>query len=360
MDFSLQLPVNNLSFGQVSICILKEMYKRGLEPSLFPVNEDISSFSIDEQFLSWLKSCIAKGPRFHKREFPVFRLWHLNASSLLSVSNKQILLSFYELDSPTPVEINIAKNNHKLAFSCKHSIDIFSNYGIKSEHIPLGFDSTHFRRLDKQFYDDGRIVFNVCGKLERRKRHNKLIRAWAKRFGNDKKYHLQCAIHNHFLKKEMPDLLSRILEGKSYFNIQFLDYMDKNVIYNDFLNSGDIVIGMSGAEGWGLPEFQSVAMGKHSVIMDATGYKEWANNTNSVMITPSEKIPSADGVFFNEGTEYNQGKIYDFNEDAFIHGCEEAIKRVESNRVNEAGLKLQEEITYYKTTDKILDLIKDA
>ena len=94
--------------------------------------------------------------------------------------------------------------------------------------------------------------------------------------------------------------------------------------------------------------------------MDATGYKEWANNTNSVMITPSEKIPSADGVFFNEGTEYNQGKIYDFNEDAFIHGCEEAIKRVESNRVNEAGLKLQEEFTYSKTTDKILDLIKDA
>jgi hypothetical protein len=101
-------------------------------------------------------------------------------------------------------------------------------------------------------------------------------------------------------------------------------------------------------------------MGKHSVIMNATGYKEWASKENSVLVNPSSKISSVDGVFFNEGAEYNQGKIYDFDEDSFIEGCEGAIKRVESNRVNEEGLKLQEEFTYKKTADKILELIKDA
>ena len=94
--------------------------------------------------------------------------------------------------------------------------------------------------------------------------------------------------------------------------------------------------------------------------MNATGYKEWASKENSVLINPSSKISSVDGVFFNEGAEYNQGKIYDFDEDSFINGCEEAIKRVESNKVNKEGLKLQDKFTYAKTTDKILELLKDA
>ena len=360
MEFAAHLPVNGLSFGQVSLSILKEFYERGLEPSLFPINEDVSSFSFDEDFIKWLKNCIKKAPEKHRRDNPSIMLWHLNATALTTVSSRSLLLSFYELDSPTPAEINIASNFSKLAFTSNYSIETFSEYGVPSEFIPLGFDSNHFKKLEKKYYDDGRIVFNLCGKLEKRKRHNKIIKAWAKKFGNNKKYHLQCAIHNPFLKNDMPGLINRILEGQKYFNIQFLDHMRKNTVYNDFLNSGDIVLGMSGGEGWGLPEFHSVAMGKHSVIMNATGYKEWASKENSVLVSPSSKISSVDGVFFNEGAEYNQGKIYDFNEEVFIQGCEEAIKRVEENRVNEEGLKLQEEFTYAKTTDKILDLIKNA
>jgi len=360
MEFSAHLPVNGLSFGQVSLCVLKEFHKRGLEPCLFPINEDISAYSFDKEFVDWLKACIKKSPEKHKRDNPSIMLWHLNATALQTVSSRSLLLSFYELDSPTPAEINIASNFSKLAFTSKHSASIFSEYGLKPEYIPLGFDNNHFKKLDKKYYDDGRIVFNLCGKLEKRKRHNKIIRAWAKKFGNNKKYHLQCAIHNPFIAKEMPSLISRILEGKNYFNIQFLNHMSKNITYNDFLNSGDIILGLSGGEGWGLPEFHSVAMGKHSVIMNATGYTEWASEKNSVLVTPSSKISSVDGVFFNEGAEYNQGKIYDFDDDSFIHACEEAVKRVESNKTNEEGLKLQKEFTYSKTADKILELIKDA
>jgi len=360
MGFSLQVPINKLSFGQVSHCILKELYAMGLEPNIFPINEDLSSYNIDEDFVKWLKSCIAKGPRKHKRDFPTFQLWHLNSSGLNSVGKNQTLLSFYELDSPTPAEVNIASNADKLLFTSKHAIDTFSNYGIDSDFIPLGFDKYHFKKLDKKYYDDGRIVFNLCGKLEKRKRHKKVIQSWAKRFGNDSKYHLQCAIHNTFISKQMPELISRILEGKRYFNVQFLNFMDKNIQYNDYLNSANVIIGMSGGEGWGLPEFHSVAIGKHSVISNCTGYKEWATEENSVLVEPSGKISSIDGIFFKENGEYNQGSIFDFNEDQFIDACEKAIKRVESNPINEKGLELQSKFTYKNTTEKILKFLNNA
>jgi hypothetical protein len=134
--------------------------------------------------------------------------------------------------------------------------------------------------------------------------------------------------------------------------------MGKNEIYNDYLNSADIIISMSGGEGWGLPEFQSVAMGKHSVTLDASGYKGWANKKNSVLVKPSGKITSVDNIFFRNGDLFNQGDIYDFTEDSFIDGCEEAIKRFEKSKVNGEGLKLQQEFSVQKFTDKILNYLK--
>ena len=133
--------------------------------------------------------------------------------------------------------------------------------------------------------------------------------------------------------------------------------MKTNAEYNDFLNSANIVIGMSGGEGWGLPEFQSVALGKHAVMLNAHAYKDWANRVNSVMIDPLSKIEVYDDLFFKKGQPFNQGKIFDFNEDDFIEGCEEAIKRVKSNPVNEEGKKLQTKFSYENTVDELLKLI---
>ena len=46
-------------------------------------------------------------------------------------------------------------------------------------------------------------------------------------------------------------------------------------MYNDFLNSSDIVLGMSGGM-LGLPEFQSAYLGKHAVLLNVSAYKDWA------------------------------------------------------------------------------------
>ena len=133
--------------------------------------------------------------------------------------------------------------------------------------------------------------------------------------------------------------------------------MQKNSLYNDFLNSGNIILGMSGAEGWGLPEFQSTALGKHAVILNATSYKDWANPENSTLVEPSGKIDSEDGMFFKKGNPFNQGQIYDFNEDEFIDGCEKAVERYKESPVNTEGLKLQEQFPYSATVEQITNII---
>ena len=361
MDFSLNLPINSVSFGQVSTAILREIYKKGLQPCIFPIGDrvDLSTQEEDADFASWVNSGVAKSFNSHSRSNPIFKLWHINGS-MESFSEKQILYTFYELDQPTPTEINIVKNNATVIFSSNESASSFNTYGASNTAmIPLGFDSVNFERKDKKYFNDDRITFNLVGKFEKRKHHQKVIQTWVKRFAGNKKYFLQCAIYNNFISQEdNQKITNSVMQGQKPFNVNFFGFMSKNSLYNDFLNSGDIILSMSGGEGWGLPEFHSVAMGKHAVVLNASGYKSWANETNSVLVNPNGKTPAYDGMFFHEGQPFNQGNIYDFDPDEFVHACEEAIKRVEENKVNEAGLSLQNDFTYENTTNLILEEIK--
>lgn len=358
-SFSLNLPINQVSFGQVSTAFLRGFYDRGIEPPLFSIGGtiDLSSQKEDQKFFNWVSKLAQKSYSEHKRSNPTLKLWHFNGG-LESLSKEHHLLTFYELDEPTKSELNVAKSCDRLIFTNNYSKEIFSHFNVDSEVISLPFDRYNFNVTNKKYFDDDRIVFNLCGKFEKRKHHEKIIKTWAKRFGNDKRYFLQCAVYNSFLNEEQnKELFARSVDNVKYYNIHFLGFMPQNVLYNDYLNSGDIIIAMSGGEGWGLPEFHSVGLGTHAVTLNAHSYREWATEENSVLVQPSGKIEAYDGIFFKKGSEFNQGRIYDFHEDEFIAACEKAIQNYQSNPVNENGLKIQEKFSIENSVDRILELL---
>lgn len=352
MNFN--VPINSTSLGQVSLSLLREAFKRNLEPNIFPIGKvEVGGCSIDKSFSQWLSDCINKSPARHNRDEKILKLWHL-MGGLESFAKDQVLLSFYELDSPTPFELNVAKNN-KTVFTSSYTCALFKERGVDTNFVPLAFDDSHFKRLDKKFVEDDRITFNIVGKLERRKHHSKAIKALVKKYGNNKKFAIQACIYNNFMNAETnAALINQILEGKTYFNFNNIPWIKTNDAYNEFLNSADIVIGASGGEGWGLPEFHSVAMGKHAVLMKAHSYLDWATEEMVSFFNPNQnKIEAYDGLFFHKGQNINQGSIFDFNEDEFVAACEQAVAKVEKSRVNEAGLKLQDKFTYSNTFEQL-------
>jgi hypothetical protein len=62
-----------------------------------------------------------------------------------------------------------------------------------------------------------------------------------------------------------------------------------------------------------------------------------------------------DNVFFKEGAPFNQGNIYTFDDDEFIHAMEQAEASCKNE--NTEGLKLGKELTYENTLDKILSVM---
>jgi hypothetical protein len=356
---AVQLPINPTSLGQVSISFLKELFKRKIDPILFPIGEiNLSSEEEDPTFVEWLKAAIDRAQLDHSRSNPIFKLWHL-AGSLESFSEKQVLLSFYELDSPTKTELNIVKNNSKVYFSSNYTVDLYQkSYNCTNVNfLPLFFDSRTFSKSERQGGSDSVIRFGLFGKLEpMRKRHLKIIKAWIEKFGNNPKYSLDCAIYNNFLDpKIQSEILSQAINGKQIWNINFIPFLPKNKDFSQYLNNIDIALAMSGGEGWGLPEFHAAALGKHCVALNAHAYKDWTTSENSTLVEPSSKIPVYDNIFFREGLPFNQGRVFDWEEDEFLSACEASIAKFEKNKININGLKLQSAFNVSNFADAILN-----
>src|SRR5438045_1249917 len=149
MKLGLNLPINSVSFGQTSTAFLRTLFEREKAGDtqydwyLFPIGQpDLSAQKDDREFGAWIQAKINRAYEGYTRDIPVFKLWHLNGS-LESVAKNQTLLTFYELDNPTKIELNIARNN-KVCFSSKYNQEIFKNFGIDSQYIPLFFEYSTF------------------------------------------------------------------------------------------------------------------------------------------------------------------------------------------------------------------------
>ncbi len=358
-DFALDLAVNGLSFGQVSVAILRECYKRGLHPNVFPLQGqvDLGTQKPDEGFNKWLGNCINKAQKDHSRKSTATKLWHANGSLQSYSDVDSRLITFHETDSITATEKNVLLNQSRVYVTSTFTQQVFKMFGVESTYLPLGFDAHNFSVLPERPRVKDAISFGLGGKLESRKGHLKVLGLWAKKYGNKREYRLNAAVHNPFLKQEMMNgLIAQALEGKQYWNINFVPYMPTNMEYNQFLQANDIYLAMSGGEGRDLPAYHSVALGAHIVALKAHAYNDFLTADNAVLVTPNGKRPAADGIFFHANSPFNAGNFFDFGDDDFLGACEAAEKRVATG-INTAGLDLQKQ-TYAETVDILLKDLK--
>jgi|TARA_B110001454_G_C12713472_1_gene431636 glycosyltransferase involved in cell wall biosynthesis len=357
-DIAVKAPLNSLSFGNVSYNLLRQAYLSKVSVSLFNLGQtpDLSAFNdIEEGFKEWIKEAFAERYNTISKDIPTLQLWHINGSEN-RITQSQTLLTFYELDSPTTTERNLVNLQNNVIFSSSYAKRNFQNAGCKNIHsVPMGFDEDFFE-TDKSYLPD-KIHFGIIGKFEKRKHTAKILKAWASKYGDNYDYQLTCCITNPFYKPDqMNQAIAQALEGKQFGNISFLPFLKTNSEVNDLMNAIDIDLsGLSGGEGWNLPAFNCSALGKWSVVLNATSHMDWAKDSNCILVEPDDKIPAYDGIFFKEGNSFNQGSIYDVSTEKIIEGMERAERVCKTK--NKDGVKLRDRFSYKKTFDKILKVM---
>ena len=355
MRLLINAPINGLSFGNVSVNILRELFKKNIDLVFFPIGDkaEMDAYDkIDPDFVKYLQA--ATNDRYSKisKDIPSLKLWHIFGSET-RYSKNQSLFTFHEVSEVTNIEKNLLKLQDNIFVSSNYTKNIFNLNGLDNvTHVPLGFDND-FQITNKTYLQD-KIHFGILGKFENRKNTARIIKSWLKLFGNKPEYQLSCAITNPFLDKaRFQNELLKVLEGKNYNNLNFVPHMQTNSEVNDFLNSIDIDLGgLSGAEGWNLPSFNASALGKWSVVINATAHKDWATNDNSILIEPSSLKDCYDDVFFKKGQAFNQGQFFDISDQEMDDAILKSVSY--AKKPNPEGLKLQKQFTYEKTVETIL------
>ena len=355
MKLLVNAPINALSFGNVSVNILRELYKKNIDLIFFPIGEkvELSAYDkVDQDFIKYLQE--RTNNRFEKidKNIPSLKLWHVFGSESRYTKN-QSLFTFHEVSEVTPIENNLLNLQDNILVSSNYTKSIFELNGLSNvTYVPLGFDTD--LHLTNRSYLPEKIHFGLMGKFENRKNSSRIIKTWLKLFGNKPEYQLTCAITNQFLEKSrFQNELLKIMDGKHYNNVNFLPYMQMNSEVNDYLNSIDIDLGgLSGGEGWNLPSFNATALGKWSVVINATAHKDWATKDNSVLIEPSSLKDCYDDIFFKKGQAFNQGQFFDICDEEMENAILKSVSYAKTP--NPEGLKLQKQFTYEKTVETIL------
>ena len=360
MQLIVEAPINQLSFGNVTYNLLRQLWRKGVDVMWFPLGENANfeSFDkIDKNFGSWLQDSAKNATNKIEPNIPTLKLWHLNGSQS-RIGSKQFLYTFYELDQPTPEEINLAKFQTKTFFSSNYAAESFKKYGVDAGVVPVGFDED-FHKTGKQYLDPDIVHFGLMGKFEKRKHTEKIIKLWLAKYGNDNKYQLSVCVTNPFFKEdEMKSILANCLDGKRYTNINFLPYLKTNSEVNDFLNAIDIdLTGLSGAEGWNIPSFNASCLGKWSIVLNVTSHKDWANESNCILVEPNGLEECYDGKFFQKGSAFNQGNIFTWDSDTVAQAMDLAVSKRGQNNTN--GELLKEEFSYSRSVDRLLKGIEE-
>lgn len=354
-------PFNALSFGQVTYNIAKELFKRKIDVNLIPTGKvNVSAFKPEPDFLAWLNEAEAKGLKDFKHTDPCLKLWHIQGSENRISSKRHVLFTFHETDQPTDEEVNIINQQDFTFFSSSYSKDNFAFRGATNiDNVGLGFDPEIQIDGGKRKLPPSITHWILVGKWEKRKNTAMIIKTWVDKYANNPAHSLTLLVFNPFLHQADQQAHERNFNvafgGKPKpYNVQIHNPYVTNFEVNDLYNSADIDLsGFSNAEGWGLPAFNTTALGKATIVTNCSAHSDWATKDNCILIEPIGKQPVYDGVHFAQNLKYNQGNIFLFTEEQLSKAMDVAYKTYKNG--NPEGVKLRETFTYAKTVDKLLE-----
>jgi glycosyltransferase involved in cell wall biosynthesis len=337
MKLNLFAPLNTTSYGYHSSYTYHYLSKMGWDVRHLPIGQN----NPDEKF-SFGKE------KFHY-DAPCLKIWHQFDLSGFTGSPK-IGFTVFELEDLNENEVWNMKYPDKLIVASKWAQKVCENHGINASVVPLGYDHEIFYPTPQEEKDH--TIFGNFGKWEIRKGHDVLIRAFNAAFEKDDNVTLVMMPSNPFLSETQRSAWEKMyLNSKLGSKVQIVPRLPNHKDVAHVMNQIHCGVFPARAEGWNLEPLELLACGKHLIISDCTGHKEYANSNNSMMIDMPDKFESAyDGVFFNGASKWRSLGKDQF--DQLVNYMREFHKN-RSYIINSNGVKDSKEFTWENSIDKL-------
>ncbi len=293
-------PVCSTSYGLVVQNIVKACIQRGLEVSLRPIGPIDPDVGCGYE--KFIEQC---EPNFFKG-CPHLIIWHqFDLKKFLQPNSRNIGFPIFELDNFDDREIDSINSCDALVTCSQWGVDILNRFTKKPTGVvPLGVDRDVIFPLQQTFYKDdlldSKVEFCQLSKWEIRKGQAHVMKAFSEVFSDIDDVQLTMVCHNDFIgdenlkwanlgKKLCGDKL-KIHEGR------FESHRDVNT----FLNTQDVGVFPSLAEGFNLSLLEMLSLGKQCIATNYSGHTQFCGDFKNTchLIEIDELEPAFDSRWF--------------------------------------------------------------
>lgn len=295
---NINCPINGTGYGITSSNITKELYKRNIDISLFPIGQNMEVNSDQDKKL--FQELINKSNNFEYNA-PCLKIWHQYDLASKVGNGKYYVFPFFEVDKLTDREKHHINYSDCVFTASKWGKKILQDNGIHKNIFvsPLGVDHNIFNIPVKIRVQEPIYRFFHIGKWEHRKSHDFLIHAFNQAFDINDKVELWMLPHNPFLNEQENNYwFNMVGQSKLKDKIKVFGRLNTQYDLASFIFRCDCGVFLSRAEGWNNEIVESMAMDKPIIATNYSAHTEYLTSDNSYMVNIDETEPANDGKWF--------------------------------------------------------------
>lgn len=300
------------------------------------------------------------------------RLSIANPSDAMSFYAKnRVLFSMLEVDKIPPYWVSAMNTMDQVWTPSEWGKEVFINSGVNEEKVkvvPGGVDTNIFNPYRKGFdqiekMSEDKFKFFMCGKFERRKGYDILLKAFSEEFDKDEDVELYLngsamkIFDNNFnIYKNLWNM--RLPENRARINViegGIPDYRQMGRLYNSF----DCFVKPTRGEGWNLPLIESMACGVPAIVTNWSAHTDYANNKNAYMLEDFEIVKP-------DLSDQVGGNFLQFGEwaEPSVDELKKTMRHVfenqdEAKKKGEKAAKDMENWTWDNSAEKVIEHVKE-
>ena len=292
-------PVNQLGYGVVVTNFVLELEKRGLEPALFPI---MGRIDLPKHLKEQILPAFIRGKKSFDASAPCLKIWHQFDLASRIGSGRYFVLPIFELDRFDATEKHHLNSADHIIVSSDWAKKVLDNANLAKYNgvVPFGVDRQIFH--EKVGKESETFTFLNCGKWEKRKGHDVLIKAFLAAFNRHDNVSLVMLPQNPFLSQQQTNRWTDLYLNNDLGRANKISILPRLATQEELAKlfaSAHCGVFPVRAEGWNLEALELLSMGKSVITTDYSGHTQYCNDENSHLIKIDKFEWAKDYIFFD-------------------------------------------------------------
>ncbi len=336
-----------MGYGVAGYNIYKELHKLHPSTALYPIsNPEI----MDQSIAAGLEN------RGSIMNAPSVKIWHQNDVHTHIGKGLHVGFPIFELTQFNAEEIRSLHHCDKIFVCSKWAKNIIIDQTKFSENdvhvVPLGVDAKIFK---PNLSGRPNTIFFNCGKWEKRKGHDVLVKCFNEAFTYSDNVELWMMCDNPFIGDQNKAWQQLYKNSPLGDKIRIIPRQANHRDVYSIMSQSDCGVFPARAEGWNLELLEMMACGKKVITTNYSAHTEFCDEDNSYLIEIENLEKAYDGVFFSG----SHGMWADFSknqEDQLVSHLRKAHQEKQNGpQINSAGIKTANHFSWQNSAKEVIN-----